>query len=216
MKTRAVFFDFDGTLIDSMPAHVSAWANILGEIGIHLEDTYFQMNEGEKAEDTISRLLGENGMSYTEEQLFALIEKKRRLYRTMAPMGLIPEARVMLDQLLSKGVALDIVTGSIRSNIEAVLSEDEMNLFRNIVTPTEYRKGKPDPDPYLTALKLSGLLPGECAVLENAPLGIRSARAAGLTTVAITTTLPPKFLSEATHVIHRFEDFLPLLQEGRV
>jgi beta-phosphoglucomutase len=211
MKTRAVFFDFDGTLIDSMPAHVMAWAEILGEIGIELEDTYFQMNEGEKAEDTISRLLGENGKSYTEEQTLALIEKKRKLYRTMAPKGLIPEARVMLDQLREKGVALDIVTGSIRSNIEAVLSDDEMSLFRNIVTPTEYKKGKPDPDPYVTALRLSELQMDECAVLENAPLGIRSARAAGLVTVAITTTLPPKFLSEATHIIHRFEDFLPLL-----
>jgi beta-phosphoglucomutase len=211
MKTRAVFFDFDGTLIDSMPAHVEAWAKILGEIGIQLEDTYFQMNEGEKAEDTISRLLAENGMSYSEEQTLALIETKRKLYRTLAPKGLIPEARVMLDQLREKGVALDIVTGSIRSNIEAVLSDDEMSLFRHIVTPAEYKKGKPDPDPYLTALMLSGLASDECAVLENAPLGIRSACAAGLKTVAITTTLPPKFLSEATHIIHRFEDFLPLL-----
>lgn len=208
---RAVFFDFDGTLIDSMPAHVVAWEKILGEIGIQLDDLYFQMNEGEKAEDTISRLLSERGYEYSEEQQALLIERKRALYRSSAPKGLIPEAAELVRDLLSRNIACDIVTGSIRSNMDAVLSEDEFALFRSIYTPAEYGKGKPAPDPYLIALDRSGLEASECLVLENAPLGIRSAKAAGLRTAAITTTLPPRYLSEADHVIHRFADFLNLL-----
>lgn len=209
--TQAVFFDFDGTLIDSMPAHVIAWEKILGEIGIQLDDLYFQLHEGERAEDTVARLLSERGFDYSQSQQDELIERKRALYRSNAPKGLIPEAAELVCELRSRGIVCDIVTGSIRSNMDAVMSSDEFALFRNIITPTEYRKGKPAPDPFLTALKLSGLTASECLVLENAPLGVKSAKAAGLRTVAITTTLPPNYLHEADHVVHQFSDFLNLL-----
>lgn len=211
MIIKAVFFDFDGTLIDSIPAHVIAWEQILSEIGIELDDHYVQMNEGEKAEDTVARLLSEHGIDYTLEQQAELIERKRKLYRTMAPKGLIPEAVDLLRELTDRNIACDIVTGSIRSNLEAVLSPEEFALFRYIYTPTEYGKGKPAPDPYATALSRSGLSAAECMAFENAPLGIKSAKASGLKTVAITTTLPPQYLSEADYVIHNFADFIPLL-----
>ena len=61
------------------------------------------------------------------------------------------------------------------------------------------------------ALTQSGLSSEQCMALENAPLGVESAKAAGLRTVAITTTLPPKYLHQADHVIHKFADFLNLL-----
>ncbi|MBK6766320.1 MAG: HAD family phosphatase [bacterium] len=208
---HAVFFDFDGTLIDSMPAHVIAWERILGDIGIRLDDLYFQLNEGERAEDTIARLLAERGYTYTERQRFELIERKRALYRSHAPKGLIHEARALVLELRNRGIACDIVTGSIRSNMDAVLSREEFALFRHIITPDEYGKGKPAPDPFLKALGMSGRSAAECVVLENAPLGVKSAKAAGLRTAAITTTLPPSYLSEADHVIHKFSDFLSLL-----
>ena len=208
MSTRAVFFDFDGTLINSMPAHVSAWGEILREIGIDLEDKYFEMHEGEKAEDTIESLLRENGKQLTREERDVLIERKRALYRSRAPKGLIPEARELVDALHQREIHCDIVTGSIRANMTAVLTEEELALFRNIITPDDYRQGKPNPDPYLTALKISGLTPESCLVLENAPLGIRSAKDAGLYSIAITTTLPPYVLNDADRVISSFPEFL--------
>ncbi len=208
---QAVFFDFDGTLIDSMPAHVIAWEKILSEIGIQLDDLYFQLHEGEKAEDTVARLLAERGFDYSQAQQDDLIERKRTLYRSNAPKGLIPEAAELVRELRNRGIACDIVTGSIRSNMDAVMSQEEFALFRNIITPAEYAKGKPAPDPFLKARELSGLSASECMVLENAPLGVESAKAAGLRTVAITTTLPPSYLGEADHVIHQFSDFLTLL-----
>ena len=60
--TKAVFFDFDGVLVDSMPAHVAAWRDELAEIGVTTEETYFQKYEGEKAEDTVARLCLENNL----------------------------------------------------------------------------------------------------------------------------------------------------------
>ena len=83
-----------------------------------------------------------------------------------------------------------------------------MARFTHIVTPGEYTHGKPDPDPYLTALRRSGFAAEECMVLENAPLGIRSARAAGLLTLAITTTLLADYLTEANVVISSYHELL--------
>lgn len=208
---QAVFFDFDGTLIDSMSAHIVAWEKILGDVGIQLDDLYLQLHEGEKAEDTVARLLAEHGVALSPVEQAALIERKRALYRAQAPAGLIPEAAELIHELRRRNIACDIVTGSIRSNMDAVLSPDEFALFRHIYTPAEYGKGKPAPDPYRAALERSGLTVFECLALENAPLGIQSAKAAGLTTVAVTTTLPPRYLEEADHIIHKYSDFLSLL-----
>lgn len=207
-KIKAVFFDLDGTIIASMPAHVIAWRKVLSEIGITLDDLYIELHEGEKAEDTIFRLAQENGLTLSRDELHALIERKRALYRSMAVRGLIPEARQLIDELLRRGVECDIVTGSIRANMNGVVSPEEQALFTHIISADDYERGKPLPDPYLIAVKRSGLLPEEGLVLENAPLGIASSVAAGLRTIAITSTLPAVHLANAHRIIQCYHELL--------
>lgn len=205
---KAVFFDLDGTLIDSMPAHVRAWKTVLHEVGIEMEELYIKLAEGEKADDTLRRLRADFGLIATDDELQALLNRKRALYRSLAPRGLIPEAKELVLNLHERGVQCDIVTGSVRSNMNGVVPPEEVALFGRIITPDEYAHGKPDPDPYLHALQRSGFAAEECLVLENAPLGIRSARAAGLFTLAITTTLPVDYLTEANAVISSYHELI--------
>lgn len=205
---KAVFFDFDGVLVDSMPAHVKAWTQILSEIGITIPPQYVELNEGEKAEVTISRLIREHGQDASPQRISELVERKRGLYHRSAPKGLNPSARSLVDALKTRGLRCQIVTGSVLRNLEKTISADELALFAHITSADDYEHGKPDPAPYLQGLRHSGVDASAAIVLENAPLGIQSAKSAGLKTVAITTTLPPALLSAADHIIHSYEEFL--------
>jgi beta-phosphoglucomutase len=206
--TKAVFFDFDGVLIDSMPAHVRAWKRVTEEIGIKVSDHYFELHEGEKPEYTVKQLLAEQRIELSDEAQRNLIERKRQIYRGEAPAGLIPEARAVIDILRARGIECDVVTGSIRKNMEVTLGETEIALFSRITTAEDYDKGKPFPDPYLMGLTRSGYASEECIVLENAPLGIRSAKAAGIRTIGIVTTLPAEYLHEADQIITTYAELL--------
>ena len=93
------------------------------------------------------------------------------------------------------------MTGSARSVVdESLVPTGIVGLFDAIVTGDEVTNGKPDPEPYRTVAGRLGLSPSECLVIENAPLGIQSARAAGMRCLALETTLPAGRLPQADRV----------------
>lgn len=202
LKTfRAVIFDLDGVLVDSMPHHITAWQDVFRSLGVHLPSEIIRQHEGEKAKITIRRFAEQHGMALTEDQLERLIEKKREIYRRLAQPGLRPIARQAVDWVRAQGRKTAIVTGSVRPNLDWTLSPDEQKLFDVIITSEECDQGKPHPEPYLRAAKELGVAPHDCLVIENAPLGIRSAKAAGMTCLALRTTLPEEDLLEADDCI---------------
>ena len=211
MSIRAVLFDLDGVLIDSMPHHIRAWQQVLSEIGIQVDSLYIRLHEGEKAEATIGRLLHEHGMEMSKDDLEQLIDKKRTLYRKTAPKGLIPGARYTVEKLKAAGIICAIVTGSVRANMTSVLSDDDIALFDPVITAEMYTHGKPHPEPYLTAIKALKLPASDCLVVENAPRGIQSAKAVGIKVVALTVTLPKKYLSEADVICDRHDELLNIV-----
>ena len=211
MATRAVFLDLDGVLIDSMQAHAKAWVQMLAEHGIKMDELQIYLREGEKAEDTIALLMEQHGLQRTPEEQWTMIERKREIYRQAAPQRLRADARQLVDELRQRHIQLTIVTGSNRRNVDKTVPPDEQELFEQIITADDYRRGKPAPDPYLSALAQSGFRPDECRILENAPLGIQAGTAAGIFTVAITTTLPAQYLTAADAIIDSYQDFLKYL-----
>ena len=72
-------------------------------------------------------------------------------------------------------------------------------------------RGKPHPDPYLNAATKLGVLPQECLVIENAPLGIKSAKRAGIYCIAICSTLDKSYLSEADKIVENIKDINNIL-----
>lgn len=211
-RYKAILFDLDGVLIDSIEQHIAAWQEVFQDYGVELPGLELRLSEGEKAELTARRLALKYGLDLSDKQLEELVEKKRNYYKRIATRGLRDIAGKVVAECRKKGYITGIVTGSVRSNLEWTLSKAERDLFYEIITPPlDYNKGKPAPEPYLKAADKLGLEPRECLAIENAPLGIQSAKAAGMTCVAITTTLPRTELQGADYILSDLDGLWEML-----
>ena len=190
LQLRAVLFDMDGVLFDSMPFHADAWSQVMTEAGFNFsrEDVY--MNEGRTGADTINTAsIAQFGHPSTPEQIEALCKAKCDIFATYPPTPRMPGALELIEKVKACGLTPMIVTGSgtptlldrIQSNFPGLFDEN------HIVTSFNVKRGKPYPDPYLLALEKGGFAPHEAIVVENAPLGVTAGVAAGLFTIAANT-----------------------------
>lgn len=201
LQLRAVLFDMDGVLFDSMPFHAEAWSQVMQEAGFDFsrEDVY--MNEGRTGADTINTAsIAQFGHPSTPEQIEALCKAKCDIFATYPPTPRMKGALKLVQKVKACGLMPMIVTGSgtptlldrIQSNFPTLFNE------KHIVTSFNVKRGKPHPDPYLLALEKGGLAPNEAIVIENAPLGVTAGVAAGLFTIAANTgPLKDNILSDA-------------------
>ena len=198
---RAVLFDMDGVLFDSMPYHAEAWSQVMTEAGFNFsrEDVY--MNEGRTGADTINTAsIAQFGHPSTPEQIDALCKAKCDLFATYPPTPRMAGAIELVKKVKACGLTPMIVTGSgtptlldrIESNFPGLFAEG------HVISSFHVKRGKPYPDPYLLALERGGFAPNEVIVVENAPLGVTAGVAAGLFTVAANTgPLKDEVLSQA-------------------
>lgn len=186
---KAVIFDMDGVLIDSMPLHARAWIEILREIGVEIgaEDVY--AHEGEPALVSLGYFFAKAGRKADPDLLRDLVDRKERLYKQIANPEVFSGVREFLEELSRRGKRLAIVTGTARHELDATLPVGIRERFEVIVTGDRIRRGKPDPEPYLTALRELNLPPDMALVVENAPLGVLSAKAAGITCLTLATSV---------------------------
>lgn len=199
---RAIVFDMDGVVLDSPPVHLLTWQRTLAPLGIELTaDDHYPL-EGLPTEITAQRLterfLGE---ACSEQEAQHLANIKRALFRDLYKPSFVPGIMPLLHDLRGRGYRLGLVTGSARSVVdESLAPTGAAEFFEVIVTGDEVTQGKPHPEPYQSAAARLGLSPAHCLAVENAPLGISSAKAAGLGCVALETTLPARRLSLADQV----------------
>ncbi|MGC9334180.1 MAG: HAD-IA family hydrolase [Anaerolineae bacterium] len=195
---RAIILDMDGVVLDSMPAHLQTWQEVLAPLGVQVTAADLYPLEGVPTERT-AKLLTEKllGEPCSDKEARRLADRKRAIFqnfRTSPVPGMLP----LLYDLQGRGFQLGLVTGSARSVVDGSLGPTgAVDLFDTIVAGDQVARGKPDPEPYRTAAERLNLAPDECLVVENAPLGIQSARAAGMACVALETTLPEKRLEVA-------------------
>jgi len=194
---RAIILDMDGVVLDSMPTHLLTWQRTLAPLGIDLSADDLYSLEGVPTPPT-AKLLVERflGRACPDEEAQRLAEAKRALFRQIFEPALIPGIGPLLHDLRGRGYRLGLVTGSARSLVdESLVPTGAGDLFDTMVTGDQVSRGKPDPEPYRTAAARLGLSPAECLVVENAPLGIQSAKTAGMACVALETTLAAERLS---------------------
>lgn len=124
-----------------------------------------------------------------------------RVFKKYFKRFIFKEAQDFLRGLKKEGYILGLVTGTTQAGVAEILPKSLKTLFDCIVTGDQVKKGKPDPEPYLKAAGIIGLNPKQCLVIENAPLGVESAKRAGMFCIAITTSLPKEYLKKADLVV---------------
>lgn len=186
----AVLFDMDGVLYDSMPNHALAWSKAMSHFGMQMTPQEVYMNEGATGHDTISRIsLQQRGHSASAQEVDEIYSYKASLFRSMPPASIMPGALEVIGRVYDLGLQVIVVTGSGQKNlIERVQRDFKGFIIRDrMVTSFDVTRGKPYPEPYLKGLEIAGIDASEAVVVENAPLGIRAAVAAGIETIAVNT-----------------------------
>ena len=186
----AILFDMDGVLYDSMPNHSKAWSQAMEQFGMHMTPHDVYLNEGATGHDTVVRIsLRDRGYEASEQEINDIYGYKASLFRSMPEARVMPGSQEVFRKAAAAGFKILIVTGSGQKNlIERVQRDYEGYITRDrMVTAFEVKRGKPYPDPYLKGLQIAGVPASEAVVVENAPLGIRAAVAAGIDTIAVNT-----------------------------
>ena len=187
---KVALIDMDGVLYDSMKYHTIAWERLMTELGVTCTREEFYLYEGMTGPATIQMLFKrELGQECAQSRTLELYEIKTKYFREVGTNDRMPGADRMLAALRSANLRLILVTGSSQASLLDNINRDYNDAFLpgDRITALDVKNGKPDPEPYLKGLEKAGVKPEEAIVIENAPLGVRSGKGAGIFTVAVTT-----------------------------
>lgn len=197
---KAALIDMDGVLYDSMPLHTESWRLTMLEEGLDIPRDEFFLYEGMTGAATINLLMErEKGTRLTDEQCKAIYARKAARFREMKEPCPMPGASRILGMLKERGIKTVLVTGSAQGSLLDRLETDYPGVFppERRVTALDVTHGKPHPEPYLKGLEKAGVTAEEAIVIENAPLGVRAGKAAGILTIAWMTGPIPREAFEA-------------------
>ena len=199
---KAVLFDMDGVLVDSMNHHLQSWKELLEFFNITVSDEFIFEHEGAMSSEVVRDLFEDRGYPIEEDQIIEIYASQNSRFREkyLKNVSLYPEAISLLQQLRDRGILLGLVTSSRMNLVERIWAQEDLSLFSTVVSADHIDKYKPHPDPYLKALGQIRQEARECLVIENAPAGIQSAQAAGIPCFAVASTLPEEKLSDAQKV----------------
>ncbi|MFF5983482.1 HAD-IA family hydrolase [Streptomyces olindensis] len=181
IHAQALLFDNDGTLVSSLASVDRCWTRWATEYGITAEEFARVELHGRPAAEIAADLLP----AHVVPEAVARIEDLEVEDVPNGGVHLLPGTRAFLDSLPAERWA--VVTSATRRLAEARL--DAVGILpKTLVAADDITRGKPDPEPYLLAARTLGVDPAHCVVFEDAPAGLAAGRAAGMTTVALTTT----------------------------
>ena len=199
---RGILFDFDGVLSQSMEDNFKAWEAATAEYGLEIKKEDYLSLEGMPAKDVAVKLFSIYGKCI--EDIKGVTTLKEAFYFKLHQFRLYPGVIPFIDLLVQNKIPIGIVTGAQKARIISTVAKEFLDKFNTLVTGDIVTKGKPSPEPYLFGCKSLRIRPEECIVIENAPLGIKAAKACNAYCIAISSTLHESFLQEADLIIKSF------------
>jgi sugar-phosphatase len=188
IRCSALLFDLDGVLIDSTPAVTRVWHRWALEHGFDPE-AVVHMAHGRPSRATIRELLPNSDIEREDHEV------ERREMEDLDGVVLLPGARELLNALPPE--RWTIATSCTRPLAEVRLRAAGLPIPGTMITSSDVRIGKPDPEPYLKAAGKLGFAASDCIVVEDAPAGVRAGKAAGARVIALLTTMIRRDLEDA-------------------
>ena len=188
-RTLGVIFDMDGVLVDSYRAHWQSWQFMADELGKGLTEAQFVSTFGRTSREIIAEHWGADCL--TAQEIAEFDQRKEALYREIVDREFpAMEGAVELIRALSAdGFRLAVGSSGPPENVAlAVERLGAGEFFDALVTGRDVTRGKPDPQVFLVAAEQLGVAPADCAVVEDAPVGIAAANAAGMASIALLST----------------------------
>lgn len=187
---KAVLFDMDGVLYDSMPHHAIAWQRSMEIFGIHMTEIDAYATEGARGVDTIRMMVKQQqGRDIDEAEAQRMYDEKTRQFHLLPETPIMPGIPELMEKIKNEGLTIGVVTGSGQRPLINRLLIDFAGFLneQHIVTAYDVTRGKPAPDPYLTGMEKTDSKPWETIVIENAPLGVKAGTSARAFTIAVNT-----------------------------
>ena len=201
LSPKAVLFDMDGVLYDSMRFHARAWNETAMNHHLQAVEEDFYMYEGRTGDSTINELFQRTFQrNATEKEKKEIYEEKAAFFNRYNDGKAMSGAADVLAAAKAAGLQTLVVTGSGQHSLINKLEHTYPGYFtrEKMVTAFDVKYGKPHPEPYLMGLEKAGVKANEAFVVENAPMGVEAGVSAGIFTIAVNTgPLPDKVLLDA-------------------
>ena len=203
----AVLFDLDGTLADTMEDNFLAWKKSFKNYGTNItREDYFPL-EGMNLLNIAKTISNKYNANAKPEELVKL---KNKYYLENHNFRFYSGAEELVDTL-KKNKLLALVSASPKEKLEKTVPNNFLKNFNVVISGDDVQHGKPAPEPYLKAMNALSLKPKQCIVIENAPFGIQSAKAAGIYCIALATTLSKQELKLADEIVSDFKNLKKIL-----
>lgn len=212
---RAFFFDFDGVIFDSEPAHLAAAREVSRSHGVDFTDAYYyEILLGFDDVGLFAKLWQDNNRPIDARIIVELRRAKNAAFLRLAAqeMRTFPGVTDFISRLANENIPLAVVSGALRSEIDACLKRADLNrYFSFIVSADDVENSKPDPESYLMAFdKMQATIPGltkaDCWVIEDSPAGIDSAQAAGIKVIGITNSCKENEIKHANALVSHYSE----------
>jgi len=206
MKYEAIIFDFDGVIGNTMEDNYRAWSKAFGQYAVFLHREEYFLLEGMDLRAVAESILSRRG----KDSVIAgkIAQLKEQYYIEDNFFEFYPGVLELID-VLREHLKLALASSANSQRLKKCVSKSFLQKFESVVTGDVVKNLKPHPEPYLTASKDLCIPAPQCLAVENAPMGIESAKAAQMDCVAICSTLDRIHLARADFIL----DHIGLLNE---
>jgi HAD superfamily hydrolase (TIGR01509 family) len=210
MPLSAVIFDFDGVILETSNQLYQGYKRVFDRLDVEYTEKHFNDVYGLKTKEHFRKVLLDNEIDLSDEDLNGLVEERDIYYRQICSVDLEPLPGVveLLSNLKDNNISIGLATSTSRDNIDFFLPRlGILDYFDQLLAGTEVTKGKPDPEIYLKTCVKLGFSPVDCVGIEDTEIGVNALNNANMKSIAVTLTNRKKYdFSSADLVVCSLEE----------